>query len=574
MNQKSKRISINHILLILLVIFLGHYSFAKKKTINKTGNKKVNKNTKSSYEKADKGKWKEIFSDDCTENWKKLWFLDGEVGTVKNGKDGMTLSAGPEFKNDTHHMVLWTKESFEGDLKIEYDYTRLDDATKCVNILYIQATGSGKGPYAKDISKWNELRKVPSMNKYFNNMNTYHISYAAFPNRGKNRKQYIRGRRYMPHKSGLGGSDLEPEYFPDGLFDKGVKHHITVIKKEKDLFMRVENPDQTYFCHMKNTKLPGITEGRIGLRHMYTRSAVYRNFVISTLENNRASLKKAPGYEGDVPVPNRSEVRYGKHKRHVLDFWQAESDKPTPVVLVIHGGGWSGGSKERLSRFVDINTLLKAGISVAANNYRLMKHCKGVVPPVKAPMHDCARALQFIRSKAEEWNINPDKIGAAGGSAGACTSLWLTYHDDLADPENSDPVLRQSTRLACAAVNGAQTTLDPEQMKKWTPNSKYGGHAFGKKNFTEFLSDREKILPWINEYSPYALATADDPPVAIFYNNPPSMGKEQKDPTHTANFGIGLQKKCERLGIECQVYYPEKGKKKKTATQFLIKNLK
>ena len=254
---------------------------------------------------------------------------------------------------------------------------------------------------------------------------------------------------------------------------------------------------------------------------------------------------KAPGYEGNVPMPTRSGVRYGDHDRHVLDFWQAKSDSPTPLVMVIHGGGWSGGSKERLSRFVDPNALLEAGISVAAINYRLMRHAQDVEPPVRAPLHDAACALQFLRSKADEWNIDTTRIGAAGGSAGACSSLWLAYHEDLADPKSKDPVARQSTRLYCAAVNGAQTTLDPKQMKEWTPNSRYGGHAFGKKNFAEFLASREDILPWIRQYSPYALASKDDPPVALFYNRPSAMGKKQKDPTHTANFGIGLQKRCQ-----------------------------
>jgi len=63
-------------------------------------------------------------------------------------------------------------------------------------------------------------------------------------------------------------------------------------------------------------------------------------------------------------------------------------------------------------------------------------------------------------------------------------------------------------------VNIAQTSLDPQQLKEWTPNSKYGGHAFGfmpdpkdiktrDTQFAEFLAARESILPWIKEYSPY-----------------------------------------------------------------------
>ena len=118
---------------------------------------------------------------------------------------------------------------------------------------------------------------------------------------------------------------------------------------------------------------------------------------------------------------------------------------------------------------------------MVAINYRYSTQAQiaGVKPPVKWPLRDAARALQLVRSKAVEWNIDKARIGASGGSAGACSSLWLAFHDDLAEPASADPVARESTRLWCAAVSGAQTTLDPKQMKEWTLNSRYGGHAFG-----------------------------------------------------------------------------------------------
>ena len=285
----------------------------------------------------------------------------------------------------------------------------------------------------------------------------------------------------------------------------------------------------------------------------------------------------APSYDTSVPEPSLSGIRYGEHERHILDFWKAESATPTPLVFVIHGGGWRGGEKERVHRFADVQRLLDAGISVAAINYRLMKHVEGkkIMPPVKAPMYDAARALQFVRSKAGEWNIDKQRIGAAGGSAGACTSLWLAYHDDLADPDSNDPVAWESTRLYCVAVVGPQTTLDPQQMKEWTPNSRYGGHAFGKKNFTQFIAERESILPWIAEYSPYALVSADDPPVYMKYNQPPALGQNQKDPTHTANFGVKLQERCKEFGIDCSLNYPDAPDvKHQTTTDYLIATLK
>ena len=261
-------------------------------------------------------------------------------------------------------------------------------------------------------------------------------------------------------------------------------------------------------------------------------------------------------YEGDVPSPALAEISYGEHERHILDFWQADSDKPAPLVFIVHGGGWTGGSKERMQRFADVNALLAAGISVVAINYHLMRHSQDVVPPVKAPLYDAARALQFVRSKADEWNIDPDRIGAAGGSAGACSSLWLAYHADLADPSSDDLVARQSTQLFCVGVRGPQTSLDPAQMKEWTPNSRYGAHAFGKEDFAQFLADRESILPWITEYSPYELVNASAPPVCLFYGAPPAIGQEQKDPTHTGNFGYMLQERCKELGVTCDLVYP------------------
>lgn len=269
--------------------------------------------------------------------------------------------------------------------------------------------------------------------------------------------------------------------------------------------------------------------------------------------------KTRPQNSKESPLaPTLADVRYGEHERNTLDFWKAGSATPTPLVMILHGGGWTSGSKEnvpRRSAFPDIRELLENGISVAAINYRLIgKHTDGVVPPVKAPLHDAARALQFIRSKAREWNIDKERIAAAGVSAGACSSLWLAYHDDMADPRSEDPVARESTRLWCASGSGAQTTLDPAQMREWFGEAaSYGAHAFGKKDFADFLAARESLRPWIAEYSPYALVSAGDPPVCLFYGEKPPAPGVASDSVHGVNFGVGLQRRCAELGVECQV---------------------
>jgi acetyl esterase/lipase len=291
-----------------------------------------------------------------------------------------------------------------------------------------------------------------------------------------------------------------------------------------------------------------------------------------------APAKKAPAKKvyPKNPAPTVANFKYGPHERNVLDFWQAKSDKPTPLLFFIHGGGWMGGDKAGIA----VEPYLKEGISVVSINYRYVSQSQDEVPPVKGPLHDAARALQTVRSKAAEWNIDKKRIGASGGSAGACSSLWLAFHPDMADPKSSDPIARESTRLYCASVAGAQTTLDPQQMKEWTPNSRYGAHAFlplaGKERptFDAFLAGREKILPWIAEYSPYALVSSDDPPVHLTFSGPPNLGKDEKDPTHTANFGVKLQEHCKANGVSCELYHPGVEGVAKSALEYLVKKLK
>lgn len=269
------------------------------------------------------------------------------------------------------------------------------------------------------------------------------------------------------------------------------------------------------------------------------------------------------------PEPTVADFAYGdESERQKFDFWQAKSKGPTPLVLLIHGGGWRNGDKASYGKVV-INPYLDAGISVAAINYRFIFQAmeQKVEPPVKACLHDAARALQTLRSKAGEWNLDPQRVGATGGSAGACTSLWLALHDDLADPKSDDPIARQSSRLACAAVSGAQTSLDPKELREWIPNAIYGGHAFGfaaqgrsrAQEFELLIANREKVLPWIKQYSPIELVSADDPPIYLDYPNqktPPVLGQKEADPTHSALYGVKLKEKLDAAGVECILSYP------------------
>ncbi len=229
-----------------------------------------------------------LFEDDGTGNWQEKWMLDGQRSQVLNTELGMEVIAGTEHGNDSCHTVLWTKKCFEGNICIEYDYTRTDTTTRCVNILYFHATGKGDDRYPSDISRWNNKRIVPKMSTYFNNMHAYHISYAAFAaNEYSGDNDYIRLRRYNPNKKGLKGTEIPPDHFKTGLFKPGITYQIQVYRFNDQIEMHIQNKQDSteeLVCKWDVSVFPACDSGRIGLRHMYARSSRYKNFKVWQLE--------------------------------------------------------------------------------------------------------------------------------------------------------------------------------------------------------------------------------------------------------------------------------------------------
>ena len=72
-----------------------------------------------------------------------------------------------------------------------------------------------------------------------------------------------------------------------------------------------------------------------------------------------------------------------------------------------------------------------------------------------------------------------------------------------------------------------------------------------------------------------ALVTKDDPAIYLSFSAPPHMGQAEKDPTHTANFGVKLQEHCKEIGVPCELYYPGATDAKHPSSEaFLIEKLK
>lgn len=280
------------------------------------------------------------------------------------------------------------------------------------------------------------------------------------------------------------------------------------------------------------------------------------------------------------PAPTIPDMPYGTHPKQKIDFYKAASDRPTPLVVFIHGGGWMNGTK---SNVTNLEKLLAAGISVASVEYRFIQEAMeaGIQPPVKAPLHDAARAIQTLRAKASELNFDKNRVAYMGGSAGACTSLWLALHDDLADPTSSDPIARESTKPTFIAVTGAQTSLDPQQVRGWIPNMAYAGHAFGfraegrarPEEFQLAIENRDGILHWIREYSPYEHASKGDPAIYLDYpgqKEPVENGIVQKDPTHSAILGQNMAWRLKQVGVEVHLNYPAKPAAQTSALDYVL----
>lgn len=254
-------------------------------------------------------------------------------------------------------------------------------------------------------------------------------------------------------------------------------------------------------------------------------------------------------------VPTTADVHYGPHKKELMNFWQVKSEQPLGVLLDIHGGGWMGGKKVETQR----PHQLQHGYHVASITYPLVN--EGAVQP--AMLDAALRAVQFLRFKAVDWNINPDRIVVTGGSAGGCSSLLVALHDDVADPTSNDPVKRFSSRVSGAVVAGAQTTMNPFVIKEKIGEKTFGNpmpyKPFGAETAEELMNNWDTYKELVLECSPITHLSKDDPPLHLFYNvNREFPATSSSNGIHSPIFGEIMLKACEETGVECHLQYWEK----------------
>ncbi len=276
--------------------------------------------------------------------------------------------------------------------------------------------------------------------------------------------------------------------------------------------------------------------------------------------------------------PTHRDVSYGDHEKQVFDLWVAEpkNGAASPLAIFIHGGGFRGGDKGK-SETIPVKLYLDAGVSFASLNYRLSD-----VGPYPMQHHDCARAIQFIRHNAGKWNIDPTRIASSGGSAGAGISLWLAFHDDLADPNSSDPVARESSRVLAVATRNGQSTYDLHEFRKIFNLPELKMHEalyafYGVEGDSQW--DRDEVKKLMADASAITHFDANDkvPVYAQYDSLGPGRITLDTNPSawvHHIKLGRHLKEAMDAAGIECHVIGgPQKAEGYVDHHDFLIRKL-
>lgn len=275
--------------------------------------------------------------------------------------------------------------------------------------------------------------------------------------------------------------------------------------------------------------------------------------------------------------PTYADVRYGSHPNNVFDFWRAKTDQPAPLVVFIHGGGFRNGDKS-VAQMDFVKACLAKGVSFMTINYRFLPDA-----PIQDILRDCARSIQFVRYHAKEYGIDPKRIASFGSSAGAGTSVWLAFHDDLADPKNDDPVLRESSRIVAAGSLNGQATYDllewEEKIGKfkpeWTKPEEAPAFYHMKSRAEMDTAAGRKIMA---DCSMLKLASKDDAPVFLYCSNEGGEFKDRGHMLHHPKHVLVMKQRCDEVGIPAEVFLTQMeprstGDHNKALQQFFFKYL-
>ena len=179
----------------------------------------------------------------------------------------------------------------------------------------------------------------------------------------------------------------------------------------------------------------------------------------------QAAQKKRKGGKAEGQTPQRAlpesvkverdlvYARYGAREVK-LDLYlpKKPGSAKIPCIVVIHGGGWRSGDKNRFAHFA--GAFAEQGFAAACIGYRLLPEVE-----FPAPILDCKAAVRWVRANAAQYGIDPDRIGAIGGSAGAHLVAMLGTSAQVAQLEGDGGNAGVSSRVQAVVAMAAPTDM-------------------------------------------------------------------------------------------------------------------
>jgi acetyl esterase/lipase len=240
----------------------------------------------------------------------------------------------------------------------------------------------------------------------------------------------------------------------------------------------------------------------------------------------------------------------------VLEAHLLVSETPTPVLVYVNSGGWSS-SPPKETKPGPFSMYHDLGLSAVAVCHRTIGD--NVAWP--APGDDVARAVQFIRLHAKEWNIDPDRMAITGRSSGGHIAMMVGFGEDRVDPNSDDPISRQSSAVRCIIEQGGPAELAQhlrENLAAANVEDKNKSYLKGRLEtllgVTEEQIGAEEFDRRLQAISPLRLINSRSVPLLMMYTGPDDV-TSAKDPrlqweVHTPLSGFILAEKLQEAGVD------------------------
>lgn len=260
----------------------------------------------------------------------------------------------------------------------------------------------------------------------------------------------------------------------------------------------------------------------------------------------------------------------------LFDLYLPASDRPLPLVVIIHGGGFEHGDKREFDGYETIiENMLKEKIAVASVNYRFRRDDDG--RGVGRCLSDAVDFIRYIRYKASTYGIDKQRIACIGTSAGAGTSLYLAFHPDMADAAAADPLERESTRLTCAGALSTQATYNLFRWTEFLPGTEDYLRAaedmligfYGFRSPEAFAAVKDSVLPALDML---AMISPDDCPVFVSNELPGGVPRDLDHLLHHPAHAEVVAGYAAKKGVEA-VHYTG-SERQEALSRFLIAHLK